>query len=106
MRGRKGTPKRAEDVACGLIKALQGALKDPKQLYRYHVTERTDKGQETVERIYEKLDTKAAKEMTAMLRELMELLGIEEKKEAKEENAGGVIMLPGDKEGGEKDGSI
>ena len=96
----KTTPKRAEAVAGGLIKALQGALKDPKQLYRYHVTERTDKGTETVEKTFAKLDTKAAKDMTSMLRELMDLLGTEKTGET-----GGIIVLPEEKKG-EENGSI
>jgi len=101
MAKKMDAPKRAEAVACGLIKALQGALEDPKQLYLYHVTERTDKGNETVERTFDKLDTKAAKEMTAMLRELTDILGISE---TKEKEAGGVILLPAEEE--ESNGTV
>jgi len=98
--------RRGEAVARGLIKALQGALKDPKQLYRYHVTEKTDRGTETVERTFEKLDTKAAKEMTAMLRELMELLERESEMQTEGREAGGVILLPAEEEKEEENGSL
>ncbi|MBE5765585.1 MAG: hypothetical protein E7335_00210 [Clostridiales bacterium] len=97
----KMTQKRAQAVAGGLIKALRGALKDPKQLYRYHVTERTDKGTETVEKTFAKLDTKAAKDMTSMLRELLDMLGVESTGET-----GGIILLPAEEKEGEENGSI
>ena len=54
------------------------------------VTEKTERGNETVERTFEKFDTKAAREMANLLKELMEIKG----ERAVGESAAGVIVLP------------
>lgn len=54
---------------------LERAAQDKKQLYRYLVSEKNEAGAPvTVERIYEKADLKAAREMTAAMKELNALL--------------------------------
>ena len=88
---KKAQPARkGEAIAGDLLRSLENALQDPKQLYRYIVTEKTERGNETVERTFEKFDTKAAREMANLLKELMEIKG----ERAVGESAAGVIVLP------------
>ena len=75
--------RRGEALADGLLQLLGEA-------YRYLVTEKTERGNETVERTFEKFDTKAAREMANLLKELMEIKG----ERAVGESAAGVIVLP------------
>ena len=82
--------RRGEALADGLLQLLGEALQEPKQLYRYLVTEKTVRGNETVERTFEKFDTKAAREMANLLKELMEIKG----ERAVGGSAAGVIVLP------------
>ena len=82
--------KKAESIAGDMLRLLDEALRDPRQLYRYHVTEKTERGNEVVERTFEKFDTKTAREMASLLRELS---AIQEGREAGG-SASGVIVLP------------
>ena len=61
--------KKAESIAGDMLRLLDEALRDPRQLYRYHVTEKTERGNEVVERTFEKFDTKTPREIASLLRE-------------------------------------
>lgn len=88
---RKAQPARKREAIAGtMLRLLEEALQDPKQLYRYHVTEKTERGNETVERTFEKFDAKAAREMANLLKELLEI----KEGHAAGESAAGVIVLP------------
>jgi predicted transcriptional regulator len=56
-----------------LSQTVLAALGDEKQFYRYVLTEKSGGDSVTEERIFQKIDIKAVKEMTAILRELSQI---------------------------------
>ena len=70
------------------------AAEDEKQFMRYIVSEKSGRGEtETVERVFDKLDTKAYRELTAAIKDLW---SIAQDADGGEKN--GIVVLLGDAE--------
>ena len=76
------TARRLEETVEKMLKLLQQDFEDPQQFHRYLV--KIKGTEEPEERIFQKLDTKALKEVTSALKELKALLRDGEEPEEKE----------------------
>lgn len=74
--------KKLEETVVRLLRLLQQDFEDPQQFHRYLV--KIKGTEEPEERIFQKLDTKALKEVTSALKELKALLRDGEEPEEKE----------------------